>query len=100
MVKRYLDEFQGDVVAFVRRGDLTVLAVPTHFGITEETVRRCMRQANIDEGIKDGMTIAEQSELVRLRREKGRLEMGNEILRRAAAHFTSSTLLECPTAGP
>jgi transposase len=51
-----------------------------------------MRQADIDEGIKDGMTSAEQSELVRLRREKRRLEMENEILRRAAAYFASSTL--------
>ena len=46
-----------------------------------------MRRADIDEGIKDGMTTAEQSELVRLRREKRRLEMENEILRRAAACF-------------
>ena len=43
-----------------------------------------MRQAETDQGIKDGMTTAEQSELVRLRREKRRLEMENEIPRRAA----------------
>ena len=33
------------------------------------------------------MTTTEQSELVQLRREKRRLEMENEILRRAAAFF-------------
>ena len=92
MPKRYPDEFKSDVVAVARRGDLTVLAVETDFGVAEETVRRWMRQADIDEGIKDGMTSAEQSELVRLRREKRRLEMENEILRRAAAYFASSTL--------
>ena len=77
------------MVAFAR---LTVLEVATDFGGAEEAVRRWMRQADIDEGIKVGMTTAEQSELVWLRREKRRLEMENEILRRAAAYFTSSTL--------
>ena len=96
MPKRYPDEFRKDVVAVARRGDLTVLEVATDFGVAEETVRRWMRQ-DIDEGIKDGMTSAEQSELVRLRREKRRLDMENEILRRAAAYFASSTLPKWPT---
>ena len=51
-----------------------------------------MRQADIDDGIKDGQTSAEQSELVQLRREKRRLEMENEILRRAAAYFAKEAL--------
>ena len=92
MPKRYPDEFKRDVVGVARWGDLTALEVATDFGVAEESVRWWMRQAEIDEGIKDGMTSAEQSELVRLRREKRRLEMENEILRRAAAYFASSTL--------
>jgi len=92
MPKRYPDEFKRDVVAVARRGDLTISEVATDFGVAEESVRRWMRQANIDEGIRDGMTSAEQSELVRLRREKRRLEMEDEILRRSAAYFPSSTL--------
>ena len=66
MPKRYPEEFKRDVVAVARRGDLTVLEVATDFGVVEETVRRWMRQTDIDEGIKDGMTGAEQSDLVRL----------------------------------
>jgi transposase-like protein len=46
-----------------------------------------VRQADIDDGVVDGQTSAEQNELVQLRREKWRLEMENEILRRAAAYF-------------
>lgn len=46
-----------------------------------------MRQADIDDGIRDGLTIAEQTELVQLRRANRRLEMENERLRRAAAYF-------------
>jgi transposase len=44
-----------------------------------------VRQPDIDNGAVDGQTSAEQNDLVQLRREKRRLEMGNEILRRAAA---------------
>jgi transposase len=50
-------------------------------------VRRWVRQADIDDGIKDGLTTAEQSELVQLRRDKRRLEQEVEILRRATAYF-------------
>ena len=92
MPKRCPDEFKRDMVAVARRGDLTIPEVAIDFGVAEETVRRWMRQADMDQGIKDGMTSSEQSELVRLRREKRRLEMENEILRRAAAYFASSTL--------
>ena len=92
MPKKFPAEFKRDVVAVARRGDLTVPEVADDFGVSEESVRRWMRQADIDDGIKDGQTSAEQSELVQLRREKRRLEMENEILRRAAAYFASSSL--------
>lgn len=46
-------------------------------------MRRWARQ--FDGGVVDGQTSAEQNELVQLRREKRRLEMESEILRRAAA---------------
>ena len=55
-------------------------------------MRRWVRQADIDDGIRDGQTSTEQTELVQLRRDKRRLEMENEILRRAAAYFAASTL--------
>jgi transposase len=42
--------------------------------------------------VKDGLTTAEQQEVVRLRRENRRLEMENEILRRAAAYFAKDQL--------
>jgi transposase len=51
-----------------------------------------MRQADIDDGIRDGLTTSEQNELVQLRRDRRRLEMENEILRRAAAYFAKDAL--------
>ena len=80
------------MVAVARRGDLKINEVAADFDIAPESVRRWMRQADIDDGIKDGLTSAEQSELVQLRRKARRLEMENEILRRAAAYFAKDAL--------
>ena len=92
MPKKFPPEFKRDVVAVVRRGDLKPVEVAVDFGISEESVRRWVRQADIDDGIKDGLTTAEQAEIVQLRRDKRRLEMENEILRRAAAYFAKDAL--------
>ena len=87
MPKKYPPEFKADVARVARRGDMTLREVAADFDISLESVRRWKRQAEIDDGIKDGQTSAEQSEVVQLRRDKRRLEQENEILRRATAYF-------------
>jgi hypothetical protein len=52
-----------------------------------ESARRWKRQSEIDDGMKDGLTGAEQSELVELRLRARRLKQENDILRRAPASF-------------
>ncbi len=92
MPKRYPPEFKRDVVAVARRGDLSVPEIAIDFDIAQESVRRWVRQADVDDGIVQGQTSSEQSELVQLRRKMRRLEMENEILRRAAAYFAQGSL--------
>ena len=92
MPKRFPPEFKRDVVRVARRGDLSIAEVAADFDVSPESVRRWMQQADIDDGVRDGLTTAEQQEVVRLRRENRRLEMENEILRRAAAYFARDAL--------
>jgi transposase len=92
MPRKFPEEFKRDVVAVARRGDLSVVEVASDFGLATKTVYRWMRQADVDDGVKDGLTTTEQSEMVRMRREVRRLEMENEILRRAAAYFARDAL--------
>jgi transposase len=92
MPKKFPAEFKRDVVTVARRGDLSVAEVAADFDISVESVRRWMRQADVDDGVKDGLTTAEQADIVRLRRENRRLAMENEILRRAAAYFAKDAL--------
>jgi transposase len=92
MPKKFPLEFKRDVVTVARRGDLTIAEVAADFDVSAESVRCWMRQADIDDGVCDGLTIAEQAEVVQLRRDKRRLEMENEVLRRAAAYFAKDAL--------
>ena len=92
MPRKFPPEFKRDVVAVARRGTIPIPEVAADFDISEASVRRWMAQADIDDGIKDGLTTAEQNEIVQLRRDKRRLEMENEILRRAAAYFVRDAL--------
>ena len=92
MPKKFPDEFKRDVVTVARRGDLTIAEVAADFDVSPESVRRWVHQADIDAGVRDGLTSAEQAEVVRLRRANRRLEMENEILRRAAAYFAKDAL--------
>ena len=92
MPKRFPAEFKRDVVTVARRGQLTIAEVAADFDISVESVRRWVRRAEVDDGVRDGLTTAEQAEVVQLRRDKRRLEMENEILRRAAAYFAKDAL--------
>jgi transposase len=90
--KKFPPEFKRDVVRVARRGDLSVNEVAADFDISPESVRRWVRQADVDDGVKDGLTTAEQTEIVQLRRRTRELEMENLVLRRAAAYFAKDAL--------
>ena len=97
--RRYSSEEKAAAVRMVRtlRSELgteqgTVSRAARQLGYGVESVRSWVRQADIDDGAVDGKTTSEQNELVQLRRDKRRLEMENEILRRAAAYFAAGSL--------
>jgi transposase len=76
MPKRFPPECKADVVRVARRADLSMVEVAADFEVSVESVKRWKRRADIDEGIKDGLTSAEQADAVPMRREIRRLEMG------------------------
>jgi transposase-like protein len=87
MPKQFPPVFRRDVVEVARSWGLTQAQVARDFGISENTVQRWVKQANIDDGLAEGATSVEQAELVALRRRARVLEQEVEILRRATAYF-------------
>lgn len=92
MPKRFPKEFKDDVVRVARSGRLTHEEVAHDFNISTSSLKRWLHQADVDDGLRDGLTTAEQEEVVQLRRANRRLTMENEILRRAAAYFAKDAL--------
>ena len=73
-----------------------ITAVAARLGIgTAETLRKWVRQAQVDDGRRPGVTSEESAELKRLRRENAELRRANEILKAASAFFAAE--LDRPT---
>ncbi len=61
-------------------------------GCTAETLRKWVRQTEINQGKRVGMTSSESEKLKELMRENRELKQANEILRKAAAFFAQAEL--------
>ncbi len=87
MPKKYPPEFKRDVVMVARRREASVEQVAKDFDVSPSSLKRWLRQADVDDGVAEGQTTTEQQEVVRLRRENRRLHQEVEVLRRATAYF-------------
>ena len=92
MPRAFPDEFRRDVVAIARKRDASLREIASDFGISESCLHRWLRQAEIDDGAREGASSSELTELRALKRRNRTLEQENEILRRAAAFFARETL--------
>ena len=87
MPKPFPKEFRRDVVAVARKGEATLSQIAKDFGISELCLHRWLKIADVDDGVRPGVTSSESAELRDLRKRNKTLEQENEILRRAAAYF-------------
>src|SRR5690242_9449742 len=66
-----------------------IRSVAAKVSIAAETLRRWVRQAEVDAGFRPGRSSEEDAEVKRLRRENAELRRANEILKAASAFFAS-----------
>src|SRR5207237_10434088 len=75
--------------AIVETGERTgaVTRVARQLGIGPESLRNWVKQADIDNGKRPGVTTEEQRRIIELEREVRELRRANEILKAASAFF-------------
>ena len=90
----YPQEFRDDVVrvARTREDGVTLAQIAKDFGIHEMTLSKWMRQADVEDGVRPGVTKAESEELRAAKKKIRLLEQENEVLRRAAAYLSQANL--------
>ena len=88
LVAEQRDQYQSEYEA--------IRSIATKLGIsTPETLRKWVRQTEIDSGRRPGTTSEESAELRKLRAEVKELRRANEILKAASAFFAAE--LDRPT---
>jgi len=95
--RRYSDEEKAQAVRLVRqlRRELgtehgTVKRVAEQLGYGVESVRSWVKQADIDDDARPGVSTEDAAELKALRQEVRELKRANEILRKASAYFAQA----------
>ena len=96
---RYSPEFRERAVRMLieQQGEhssqwAAMIAIASKVGCTAETLRKWVRQSEIDHGKRDGLSSTEQERLKELERENRELRQANEILRKASAYFAQAEL--------
>jgi transposase-like protein len=94
--RRYTDDEKAQAVRLVRQlraelgtdhGTIKRVADQLNYGV--ESVRGWVKQADIDDGAKPGVTTAEAERIKALEQENRELRRANEILKRASAFFAA-----------
>jgi transposase len=83
----YPPEFKREAVELYRSSEKSIPKMAEELGIASESLRRWIRQHEVDSGEREGLTTDERQELSRLRRENKTLRQEREFLKKAAVFF-------------
>ncbi len=97
--KKYPDEVRERAVRMVaeQRGRYgseweTMRSIAEKIGCSAETLRKWVRQIEVDSGLRGGVTSDDRVRMSELERENRELRRANEILRKASAYFAQAEL--------
>ena len=94
MPNAYPMEFRQDVVQVARNREpgVTLEKIATDFGIHPITLSTWLKKAEIDEGVKPGITSAGTAELREANKRIRLLEQEAEVLKRALAYVSQGSI--------
>jgi transposase len=88
--RKYPQELIDRGVRLVIESGRPVAHIAAEIGLPAETLRKRVRQAEADEGLRPGLpTLEEREEIKALKREVAELRKANEILRAASVFFAT-----------
>src|SRR5574340_14337 len=83
--RSFTKEFKAEGVGLVRQPGNSAASVARDLDLTETAVRAWVKQADIYDGVRDGMTTEQRDEVAALKHENARWRQDVEILKRATA---------------
>ena len=86
-IPHYPPEFKREAIELYRSSERSIPKVAKELGIADESLRRWIRQQEIDSGEREGLTTEERQELSRLPKEVRILKQEREFLKKAAVFF-------------
>ena len=89
--RSFTKEFKAEVVELVRQPGNSAASVARDLDLTETAVRAWVKQADINDGNREGLTSVQLAELAQLRKENRVLREERDILKRATAFFARET---------
>ena len=85
---RYTPEFRAEAVRLVRSAtDKPASQIARELGVSDNALRTWVKQSEIDQGEREGLTTEEREELRKLRKEVKVLRQEREILKKATVFF-------------
>ena len=83
----YPAEFKREAIQLYLSSEKSIPKMAKELGIADESLRRWLRQHELDAGEHEGLTTDERQELSRLRRENKTLRQERKFLKKAAVFF-------------
>jgi transposase len=87
--RKYPIELLDRATRLVFESGRPIAHVAADLGLPKETLRKYVRQVEVDQGRREGLSSEEREEIKKLRRENFELRRANEILKAASVFFAS-----------